>query len=79
VAGAALGLGLGVLGLKGFRALYELSMIFNRGGGLQALAHIDVASVMIAIALAVVATFAAGIYPAWRIGRIQPAVYLKNQ
>ncbi len=79
VAGAALGLGLGALGLKGFRALYELSTIFNRGGGLQALAHIDVASVMIAIALAVVATFAAGIYPAWRIGRIQPAVYLKNQ
>jgi ABC-type lipoprotein release transport system permease subunit len=35
--------------------------------------------VMIAIALAVIATFAAGLYPAWRIGRIQPATYLKNQ
>jgi putative ABC transport system permease protein len=79
LAGAALGLGLGALGLKGFRALYELSTLFNRGAGLQALAHIDIASVMIAMALAVVATFAAGVYPAWRIGRIQPAVYLKNQ
>jgi putative ABC transport system permease protein len=79
VAGATLGLGLGALGLRGFRALYELSTLFNRGAGLQALAHIDVGSVMIAIALAVVATFAAGVYPAWRIGRIQPAVYLKNQ
>jgi putative ABC transport system permease protein len=79
LAGATLGLGLGALGLKGFRALYSLNTLFNRGGGLQTLAHIDVASVTIAIVLAVVATFAAGIYPAWRIGRIQPAVYLKNQ
>jgi putative ABC transport system permease protein len=79
LAGATLGLGLGALGLKGFRALYSLNTVFNRGGGLQSLAHIDVASVTIAIVLAVVATFAAGIYPAWRIGRIQPAVYLKNQ
>jgi putative ABC transport system permease protein len=79
LAGATLGLGLGALGLKGFRALYSLNTLFNRGRGLQALAHIDVSSVMIAIVLAVVATIAAGLYPAWRIGRIQPAVYLKNQ
>jgi putative ABC transport system permease protein len=81
LAGAALGLGLGALGLKGFRQLYTLTQtgVLNRAGGLQALAHIDVTSVTVAIALAVVATFAAGIYPAWRIGRIPPATYLKNQ
>jgi putative ABC transport system permease protein len=81
LAGATIGLGLGALGLKGFRQLYTLTQTstLNRAGGLQALAHIDVTSVTIAIALAVVATFAAGIYPAWRIGRIPPATYLKNQ
>jgi putative ABC transport system permease protein len=79
LAGAVIGLGLGALGLKGFRTLYELNSVFDRGAGLQALAHIDYNSVMIAVALAVIATFAAGIYPAWRIGRIEPAVYLKNQ
>jgi putative ABC transport system permease protein len=77
--GALLGLGLGALGLAGFRQLYSVSSSINRGGGMQALAHVDFTSVGIAIALAVVATLAAGIYPAWRIGRIQPAVYLKNQ
>jgi ABC-type lipoprotein release transport system permease subunit len=35
--------------------------------------------VLIALVLAIVATFAAGLYPAWRIGRIEPAKYLKNQ
>jgi len=79
--GALAGLGLGALGLKGFRQLYEYTQtgVLNRAGGLQALAHIDGTSVSIAIALAVVATFAAGIYPAWRIGRIHPGTYLKNQ
>jgi putative ABC transport system permease protein len=77
--GALFGLGLGALGLKGFRARYELSSKFGGSGGLQALAHIDHASVLIAIVFALIATFAAGVYPAWRIGRIQPAVYLKNQ
>lgn len=77
--GATLGLALGALGLRGFRQLYTLGAGFNRSGGLQALAHIDVSSVLIAISLAVVATFAAGMYPAWRIGRIEPSRYLKNQ
>ncbi len=34
---------------------------------------------MITVALAVCATLAAGLYPAWRVGRIAPAVYLKSQ
>ena len=36
-------------------------------------------SVVWAVILAIVATLAAGLYPAWRIGRLPPAVYLKSQ
>ena len=36
-------------------------------------------SVVTALALALFATIAAGLYPAWRIGRIPPASYLKAQ
>ena len=47
--------------------------------GTQAIAHVDMTSVMTALVLAFVATLAAGLYPAWRIGRIPPATYLKAQ
>jgi ABC-type lipoprotein release transport system permease subunit len=36
-------------------------------------------SVVTALVLAFLATIAAGLYPAWRIGRIPPASYLKAQ
>jgi putative ABC transport system permease protein len=72
-----LGLGLGALLLRGLRALYDTGT--GAAGGYQALAHVDVTSVVAALALSLVATIAAGLYPAWRIGRIAPAVYLKSQ
>jgi putative ABC transport system permease protein len=75
--GAVLGLGLGGLMLMGLRALYTFDPTDT--GGTQALAHVDVTSVVTAITLALFATLAAGLYPAWRIGRIPPAVYLKAQ
>jgi putative ABC transport system permease protein len=75
--GAVVGLVLGGLMLMGLRALYTLDP--TDGGGTQALAHVDVTSVVTALALALFATVAAGLYPAWRIGRIPPAVYLKAQ
>ena len=79
-AGALLGLVFAALGLMGIRSLYTTYNAFNDGGsGLQSMAHIDTTSLITAMLLAIVATFAAGLYPAWRIGRIQPAVYLKNQ
>ena len=34
---------------------------------------------MWALLLAVLATLAAGLYPAWRVGRLPPAKYLKSQ
>ena len=76
--GASLGLGLATLGLWGIRVVYGAAR-FNEPGGYQELAHFDVASIFWAVTLAIVATLAAGLYPAWRIGRLPPAVYLKSQ
>jgi len=52
---------------------------FGEPGGYQELTHFDTSSVIWAVVLAIVATLAAGLYPAWRIGRMPPAVYLKSQ
>jgi putative ABC transport system permease protein len=75
--GAVLGLVLGALLLLGLKALYTFDP--TEGGGTQAIAHVDVGSVVTALVLALFATVAAGLYPAWRIGRIPPASYLKAQ
>jgi putative ABC transport system permease protein len=75
--GAALGLALSALSLKGLAAMYTLDEATR--GGYRELLHFDVSSVIAAVALAAVATFAAGFYPAWRAARLPPAVYLKSQ
>jgi putative ABC transport system permease protein len=75
--GAALGLALGAVLLVGLRALYTLDP--TDSAGTQAIAHVDMTSVVAALMLAFLATLAAGLYPAWRIGRIPPATYLKAQ
>jgi putative ABC transport system permease protein len=75
--GALLGLVLGALMLAGLRALYTVDP--TDAAGTQAIAQVDVTSVVAALALALIATIAAGLYPAWRIGRIPPATYLKAQ
>jgi len=49
------------------------------GSGLPQLIRIDMMSVAATVALAIVAALAAGLYPAWRVGRLAPAVYLKSQ
>jgi putative ABC transport system permease protein len=77
-AGAVLGLALAAAGLWGLRTLYSVEAQFG-STGYQDLAHFDIASIAIAVTLAVVAAFAAGMYPAWRVGRLPPAVYLKSQ
>jgi putative ABC transport system permease protein len=73
--GALAGLGLAALGLRGVHALYGGPV----PGGYQELTHFDLASVIATLGLAVVCAVAAGIYPAWRVGRLSPTVYLKNQ
>jgi putative ABC transport system permease protein len=77
-AGALLGLILAAAGLWGLRSLYAVQATFG-SSGYQYLAHFDVASIVIAVALAVIAALTAGLYPAWRVGRLPPAVYLKSQ
>jgi putative ABC transport system permease protein len=77
-AGALLGLALAALGLWGLRTLYSVEAQLGYGNP-QELARFDGATVVIAVTLAVVAALAAGWYPAWRVGRLPPAVYLKSQ
>jgi putative ABC transport system permease protein len=77
-AGALLGLVLAAAGLWGLRTLYAVQTAFGTSG-YQNLAQFDIASIVIAVALAVAAALAAGLYPAWRVGRLPPAVYLKSQ
>jgi len=78
VAGAALGLALAALGLAAVHHLYASAHLGHRGG-YQEITHFDSIGVMWAVGLAVVATLAAGLYPAWRVGRLPPAMYLKSQ
>jgi putative ABC transport system permease protein len=75
--GALLGLALAFVGLEGVHALYARPGA--TGGGYEELTHFDVASIVWAILLAVVSAVVAGLYPAWRIGRLPPAGYLKVQ
>jgi putative ABC transport system permease protein len=77
-AGALLGMVLAAAGLWGLGALYSVETELG-AGGYQDLAHFDIASLVVAVTLAVVAALAAGLYPAWRVGRLPPAVYLKSQ
>lgn len=78
VLGALLGLALAALGLAAVHHMYAAAHLGARGG-YQELTHFDVVGVVWAVVLAVGATLAAGWYPAWRIGRLSPAVYLKSQ
>jgi putative ABC transport system permease protein len=72
--GSAVGLILGLGGLAGVRVLYAHS--YSAYGKV---AHFDLIGIAWALALAAVSTLVAGLYPAWRIGRVAPARYLKSQ
>jgi len=76
--GAVLGLALAALGLAAVHHMYAAAHLGQRGG-YQELMHFDAVGVIWAVVLALAATLAAGFYPAWRIGRLSPAVYLKSQ
>jgi len=76
--GALLGLILAALGLAAVHHMYAAAHL-GRRGGYQELAHFDASGILWAVGLALTATLAAGFYPAWRIGRLSPAVYLKSQ
>jgi putative ABC transport system permease protein len=78
VLGALLGLGLATLGLVAVHHMYAAAHNYQRGG-YQEVMHFDTVALLWAVVLACVATLAAGLYPAWRVGRLPPAVYLKSQ
>lgn len=72
--GSGLGLLLGIGGLAAVRLLYAHS--YSAYGKL---AHFDLIGIAWTLALAAVSTVITGLYPAWRVGRVSPAVYLKTQ
>jgi putative ABC transport system permease protein len=43
------------------------------------LAHLDERMILVSVGLSLLAGLLAGIYPAWRIGRMAPATFLKIQ
>jgi len=45
----------------------------------QSLSHMDGQMILTAVALSLVAGLLAGLYPAWRVGRLPPATFLKIQ
>jgi putative ABC transport system permease protein len=63
-------------GLAGIRAIY--SSDFN-GSSYERLTQVDPVVVLVTLGLSLVAGAIAGYYPAWRIGRTAPAIYLKTQ
>ncbi|AQQ68577.1 ABC transporter ATP-binding protein [Microbulbifer agarilyticus] len=69
--GGLAGIVLTLVGLAGVRLLTD--------DGFDRVAQMDWAMVFSAIALAVFASLLAGLYPAWRISRTNPSVYLKTQ
>jgi putative ABC transport system permease protein len=69
-AGGLIGLLLAAAGLKGIKVLYEAP---------DGLVSLDWVMVLTAIALAVISSMIAGLYPAWRVCKIPPAAQLKTQ
>jgi len=70
LAGGLIGLVLVWLGLAGMRGLLPDEM--------RSFAALDLSMVLVTIALAVVTTLLAGLYPTWRAAQVQPAWQLKS-
>jgi putative ABC transport system permease protein len=78
--GAAGGVVVGAIGLKAVETLYAAASSMDAGGNnYAALTHFDPVGIGWALALAALSTVAAGLYPAWAIGRLPPSRYLKSQ
>ncbi|HEY3644082.1 MAG TPA: ABC transporter permease [Gammaproteobacteria bacterium] len=70
ISGGLLGILLGWAGLIGVRHLINSSDHYT---------HLDWTMVGVSLLLALLSSMLAGIYPAWRVVRIPPAIYLKVQ
>lgn len=69
IAGGVLGLGLTVVGLRMAGRLFDD----------PTMVQLDWNMFFLGVALALVAALVAGVYPAWRVCRIQPGTHLKTQ
>jgi putative ABC transport system permease protein len=81
--GGAVGLALTFGGLELIRDLMSENFITDdhpdRVAKLRALTGLDLPMVFTAVGLSMIAGVLAGLYPAWRIGRLSPSTFLKNQ
>ena len=68
--GGLMGIGVAALGLLGLRKLYE---------NYEALTQLDVTMVLITLGIAIGSGVLAGLYPTWRVCRVEPAAHLKTQ
>jgi putative ABC transport system permease protein len=69
IVGGLLGLALAVVGLELLDRIYQSQLDFR----------LDMNMFWVALVLALLSAMIAGVYPAWRICRIQPGYYLKAQ
>jgi len=78
----AIGIGLAEVGLRLIRTfLFSEASDDNPAYAIinQSLSHMDGKMILMAVGLSLLAGLFAGIYPAWRIGRLAPATFLKIQ
>ena len=82
--GGVAGLVLSFCGLLALRAVVFSASLADtdnpaRTQMMQSLSHMDFSMIFIATVLSLVTGILAGMYPAWRIGRLAPATFLKTQ
>ncbi len=83
-AGGVAGLVLSAVGLLAVRALTASSFLpqadrLESGQLLNSLTQLDFTMVLVGLGVAVLAGFAAGLYPAWRVCRLPPTAFLKSE
>jgi putative ABC transport system permease protein len=80
--GGAVGLALSWAGLWAIRVLTYTPGIDDNPDRLelaQSLGHMDYTVIFVAAVISLLTGVVAGLYPAWRIGRLNPAMFLKTQ
>jgi putative ABC transport system permease protein len=80
--GGAMGIGLAAVGLRLIRTFFFWQTTMPNDNPdyarvAQSLSHMDGQMILAAVGLSLLAGLLAGIYPAWRIGRMPPANFLK--